>query len=121
MKKINKTKIEKHFYVNRLTGKEIKKMPRKNLSVDEFLALAKNIEPKVRFSRKQIYSLENGAFLGVHRDKKGKWYRLHLKKIWIKYYQLPYRTTKTANGKARIGKEMLISNMPLPRGPVLRK
>ena len=97
----------------------IKKMSRKNMSVDQFLVLAKRFEPKAEFYRKQIYSLENGAFLGIHKDKKGKWHRLHLKKIWIKYFQVPYRTTKTANGKARIGLEMIISNMSLPRGSVI--
>jgi len=103
----------------RLSQREIKKMPIKNLSVDQFIALAKKVEPGIKLSLKKIRSLKHGAFLGVHRSKKGKWYRMHLKKIWIKYYQLPYRTTKTINGKARIGREMLISNMPLPKGPVI--
>jgi len=105
---------------NRITEKEIKKMPRKNLSVDQFLTLAKRIEPTAKLlSRKKIYSLEQGTFLGVHKSKKGKWYRLHLKKIWIRYYQLPYTITKTAGGKARVGREMIISNMPLPKGSIV--
>ena len=106
---------------NRLTQKEIEKMPRKNLSVDQFIALAKKIEPQIKLDRKKLYFLEQGEFLGVHRTKRGKWYRMHLKKIWIKYYQRPYRTTKTKDGRARIGREMLISSMPLPPGPVIEK
>jgi len=99
-------------------------MPIKDLSVDQFIKLAKRIEPGVKFPPAHYYfwhNFPNGAFLGVYRNKKGKWYRMYLKKIWIKYYQLPYRTTKTADGKARVGREMLISSMPLPRGPVIEK
>jgi len=93
----------------------IAKMPKKNLSVDQFLTLAKRVEPTAKLlSRKKIYSLEQGAFLGVHRDKKGKWHRLHLKKIWIKYFSKSYGTTH------KVGKEILIASFPLPRGSVIQ-
>gem|GEM_PF-2875242 len=103
------------------TEQEIKKMSRKNLSIDQFLALVARINGKQMFSREYISGLDNGTFLGVHKDKDGRYYRMHLKKIWIKHYSLSYRTTKTKSGKGRVGDEILISSFPLPKGAVIKK
>ena len=69
--------------------------------------------------RKQFEKIQNGEFLAVHRTNNGNWRRIHLKKIFFKPYELNYRTTKTKNGKGRIGKELMISNFPLPKGRVV--
>ena len=99
-----------------ISEKRIKKMTRENLSVDQFIKIARRLSPDIKVFRNKIYSLGNGAFLGVRKSKRGKWYRMHLKTIWIMPYTCLYGTTKTKNGKVRIGRELLISNRPLPKG-----
>lgn len=101
------------------TQKEIAKMPMLNVSADRFLSMSRKINPDIPFNKKDILRLDNGAFLGIYKNKEDKWFRLHLKTIWIKHFNLSYRTTKTKDGKERVGKELIISNMPLPRGPVV--
>lgn len=93
------------------TQKQIEKMSRKNLSVDQFLTMAKRCYPEVKLSRNKLFKLEAGTFLGIQKTKRGKWYRLFLKKIWITPIGLSYRTTD----KVREGKEIIISPFPLPK------
>jgi hypothetical protein len=72
--------------------------------------------------REHVHNLPAGEFLAVWKNPKtNKLYRLHLKKVWIKPYTLSYRNTKTKDGKARAGNEILISSFPLPRGGVVDK
>ena len=99
------------------TQKQISQMPAKNVSIDQFIKMVDGIDQKWLIDR--LRKLDNGEFLAIWRNKDKKWYRLHLKKIWIRRYQLPYRTIKTKDGKARIGREMLISSIPLPRGKII--
>lgn len=94
-------------------------MARKNMTVDQFIKFAKRIYPDIKLTIKNFEFLENGEFLGIFKTKREKWYRIHLQKIFIKKYSLLYRTTRTKDKKAREGKELLISNMPLPKGPVI--
>lgn len=60
--------------------------------------------------------LRHGEFLGHYSVDEGNTFKiLLLKKLWISPFTLKYRTTKTKDGKARVGKEMFISNMRLPK------
>lgn len=101
---------------------EIEKMPRKDVSIDQFLEICARFDDPVvnGISREFVSKMDHGAFLGVYSLDKGKTFvRLHLKTIWIKPYTLSYRTTKTKDGKARPGRELLISNMPLPKQKIV--
>lgn len=98
----------------RFTEQQIRKMRPVDMSVDQFMEHIKGFSGPLP-TRKQIEALENGEFLGVWRKPSGVWVRIHLKKIWICSYELPYRTVRTKDGKARVGKEILIGSMPLPR------
>lgn len=99
------------------TEAQIRKMPGVDMTVTEAVAHFKRFG--VRVSERKLWKLGNGAYLGVWKQEDGRMVRLHLKTIWIKPYSLSYRNTKTKNGKAREGREILISNFPLPKGPVV--
>jgi len=97
-----------------MTLEEVAKMSRKNVSIEQFLKLSKRIAPNVKVDPEKIFELGNGAFLGIHRNEKGKFYRLHLQTIWIKKFKKSYSCHKNI----KQGKEILISNFKLPDGPV---
>ena len=103
------------------TTLDISRMPIKEVSVKQFIRLAKRFElPKEEFNvivANVTYVLEHGTFLGFHQTESGKWRRLYLKKIWFKEFTLGYSVHKNTKS----GKELLISNMPLPPGPVVTK
>lgn len=101
----------------KMTSEEIAKLPRKSMSIKQFIEHAGRFGAKI--PEENISRLQNGEFLGVWINESGKAHRLHLKTIWIKPYTLSYRNTKTKNGKAREGREILISNFKLPRGSVV--
>ena len=98
-----------------LTQKQIENMPRVIMSIDEFIKHTARFGRKI--SRYNLSKLKSGEFLGVWKKKSGRYVAIFLKKIFIMPYTLKYRTTKTKDGKVREGKELLISNMRLPRGP----
>lgn len=108
----------------KMTKKEIQALPRRNVSIKQFLEICGHFDDKtpafIGLTAKHLAKLGNCAFLCVHSVDGGKTYkRLHLKTIWKKPYTLSYRTYKTKDGKTRAGHELLISNMPLPRGKVV--
>jgi hypothetical protein len=101
-----------------MTGREIGNLRRRNVSARQFLAMSARLGCPLEPG--QFDAMPNGEFLGVHSADEGRTYvRLHLKKIWLKPYSLSYRTTKTRSGRAREGREIMIANFPLPRGPVV--
>lgn len=97
-----------------MNEKEVKALPVKELRPAEFQTLCRRL--KVPMGMKKIMALDNMQFLGIYSPDEGRTFvRLHLRKFWIKPYTLSYRTTKTKNGKARVGREIIISSVPLPR------
>lgn len=105
----------------RMSSEEIEKLPRRNVSIKQFLEICARFDDPIAkgVTAKGLAKLGNGAFLGVHSfDNRKTYRRLHLKTIWFKPYTLSYRTTKTKDGKARRGRELLISSFPLPRGKI---
>ena len=88
---------------------------RKNMSVDQFISFVAKKDPEVRLDRSKLEAMDDGAVLAVHQNADGKRVRIHLKKIFIYPYKLSYRNTKTANGKAREGREILISSFPISK------
>lgn len=102
------------------TAEEISILPIKEVSCQQFLKIAKRFLPPEEMctlSVRLVNELEHGDYLGVHKTNSGKMYRLHLKKLWIKEFSLSYSVHKNT----KKGKELLISNMPLPPGPVVKK
>ncbi len=100
------------------THEKIKKLPRKNMSIDEFINNAKRFGVKI--SRAHMNKIEDGTFLGVWKQKNGRFVRIHLQKIFFKTFNLQWSVTNKKGKKGRIGKELLISNMRLPRGDIKR-
>ena len=97
------------------TPKEVAKMPRKNITAEKFIELA---ELDKKWFTKQLNNFNNGQFLAVWFNKKNKkWYRLHLKSIWFKPFTLNY----SCHQDIKKGKELLISNHPLPKGDVVKR
>lgn len=104
-----------------MTTKQISKLRRRNVSIEKFLEIcARFNDPRARaITTAQLRKLGNGCFLGVHSLDEGKTYeRLHLKTVWFKKYSLKYGTSKTKDGKSKVGDEIFISSFPLPRGKV---
>lgn len=99
------------------TSSEVKRFPRKNLTINEALALLKKFS--VPITKKKLSSLPNGTFLAVHKAENGRMVRLHLKTIYMRTFDMNYRTTKTKDGQGRKEKELLISSVPLPKGKIL--
>lgn len=100
--------------MKKLTQAQIKKLPVKNLTADQFIKLASKIAPGMPLSRMKVLEVGHGGFLGVYGNKE-KFYKIHLKSIWIKPFDMKY----SAHANTRSGKEILISNFPLPDGPVI--
>ncbi len=101
-----------------MTEAEIKKMTRKNLTADEFISLCASFlgTKQKRLLKGKVKLLKNGSFLGIYKNKKGKWYRLHLQNIFFKRFDMNYSAKA---GKRYLGKEIIISNMRLPKGSVV--
>lgn len=97
------------------TPEQICKMPRRNIKAEDFIKLAEIKDKRFIDSVKSCY---NGDFLAVWFNKKNsRWYRLHLKSMWFKPFTLKYSCHKDI----RQGKELLISNLELPKGSVMIK
>ena len=97
---------------------EIAKLKRKNMSLDEFVAHAARFGVKI--SRSKMAKLDNGEFLGVWQKENGEYVRIHLQTIFFKRFYLQWQVTNSKGKKGRIGKELLISNIRLPRGTIKR-
>lgn len=97
------------------TQEEVEKMPRQNITAEQFI---KRADIEQEWIKEEIRNLDNGTFLAVSYNKKSKKYsRLHLKSIWVKKFNLNYSCHKDI----KKGKELLISNLPLPKGDVVQK
>lgn len=97
------------------TQKEIEKFSRKNISEDKFIKMSEKIMPDMEVNKQKLSLMKEGEFLAIYKNKKDMWIRLHLKRIWIKKFKMGY--SNHPNSKS--GGELLISNFPLPKGPVL--
>lgn len=102
------------FFNNVMKEEEIKKLPRKNISVDKFYELSKRMG--VNITKRKIHSMGNGAFLCIYSKNEGKTFiRLHLKMFWIKQFNMKYSN----HPSSKSGRELLMSNLPLPQGRIV--
>lgn len=99
----------------KIQHEELVKYRRRDMSVDQFIAFAAKKDPESRLNRTKLERMPAGSILAILQKEDGTRVRIHLKKIWITPYTLSYRNTKTQDGKARKGKELLISNFPISK------
>lgn len=108
------------FITHSFTPEDIAKMTRKNITADSFFNLAE-LDNRSEYGKRiieKVNNMDHGEFLAAWFNKKNnKWYRLHLKSIWFKPFTLNY----SCHQKIKKGKEILISNHPLPKGDVIKR
>lgn len=92
--------------------------PIKWMSPKSFLRKIKRAAPEKQFNEKKILNMDHGEHAGCILGKDGIFYVIRIKRIYIKPYTLKYSTHTSDRHE---GKEILISNFPLPKGPVMKK
>ncbi len=86
----------------------------KMITAEQAVRLAKKF--KVKLDIEQVRGLENGSILFKKENIETKdiiYYRLQ------KFYFKPFKKKYSCNIKVKSGRELIISNMPLPGGSVI--
>jgi hypothetical protein len=90
----------------------IAKQPTKWVTQQQFLKMSSEfLSPEdLLYVEKQLINKKHGYYLGMIKDANGKYKKLLLKRIFIREFDMKYSVHK----QSKKGKELLISNMPLP-------
>lgn len=95
----------------------LKVAKKKYMSPEQYLRFMKRKAPDIDWDAQKILDLPAGFCPGGYIDKNGKMFAVIIRRIYFKTFNMTYSThTKDRH----IGKEILISSFPLPRGPVIK-
>lgn len=91
--------------------KLLKSSPIKRMYPPQYYRYLQRKMPTHKWDKEKILKLRRGTCVGGYTDKNGKTYQIVIETIYIKPYTMGYSNHKDR----RKGREIFISNFPMPR------